>query len=275
MSKLPQFTGLMAPTFTPFDDKNEIQLDSIGPYAEHLKSKGISAVLINGTTGEGMLLTFDERKRVTERWAEVCKKLDMLLMVQVGGCVKKDTIELAKHAASLKVDGILSLPELYFKPKTVEALVSYMKDIAVHCQGISLYFYHIPVYTQVDLPMPSFMELARREIPNFAGIKYSSGDLEKGLPCLQHGQVFIGSNTIWTAAVALGFTCAIMTPLNVKPEFSFNIVRLMEEGKVAEAREQQRSLNKFIRETLKKCESSIKHKSSQIIFYFHFQATVI
>lgn len=242
----------MAPTFTPFDDENEIQLDSIGPYAAFLKSKGISAVLINGTTGEGMLLTFEERKKVTERWVEVCKKLDMLLMVQIGGGVKKDTIQLAKHAASLNVDGILCLPELYFKPKTVEVLVSYMKSIAVHCQDIPLYYYHIPVYTQVDLPMPTFMELARREIPNFTGIKYSSGDLEKGLPCLEHGQVFIGSNTIWTAAVALGFTCAIMTPLNVKPEFSQNIVSLMKEGRVTEARAQQRLLNDFIASALKK-----------------------
>lgn len=263
MSRLPLFTGLMAPTFTPFDVENEIQLKSIGPYAELLKSRGISAVLINGTTGEGMLLTVEERKRVTERWAEVCKKLDMLLMVQVGGCVKKDTIELTKHVASLKVDGILSLPELYFKPKTIEALVSFMKDIASHCQGIPLYYYHIPVYTQVDLPMPIFMELARREIPNFTGIKYSSGDLEKGLPCLKHGQVFIGSNTIWAGAVALGFTCAIMTPLNVKPEFSLKIIQLMKEGRIAEAREQQSSLNEFIAKALKKGELSSHAKDHE------------
>lgn len=250
-SKLQLFKGLMAPTFTPYLN-NEINHEIIEPYAKFLKAKGINAILVNGTSGEGMLLSVEERKKVTEKWSEVCKKLDILLMVQISGCPFVDAVELAKHASDLQVDGVLCLPELYFKPKTIQKLVQYLKDISVHCPQTPLYYYHIPMFTQVDLPMASFMELATKEIKTFAGIKYTSGDLEKGLPCLKHGQVFLGSDTILCGALALGFDNAICTSLNINPEISIKIVHFMEQGKVREAREQQNILNKFIEEALKK-----------------------
>lgn len=251
MSKFPQFKGLVAPTFTPFSDDFSVNYDAIEPYAKHLKSKGIPAVLINGTSGEGMILTTDERKRLTSKWAAVCKKLDILLMVQISGCSFPDVVDHAKQAALLKVDGVLCLPELYFKPKTIEKLVDYLRDISAHCPDIPLYYYHIPVLTQVDLPMASFMKLARESIPSFAGIKFSSGDLEKAIPCLKHGHVFIGPNTIFIGALALNFTNAIMTSLNVNPEVSLKILDLMNKGNLAEAREQQSILNEFLESTLR------------------------
>lgn len=173
-------------------------------------------------------------------------------MVQISGCSMADVIQLAKQAEELKFDGILCLPELYFKPKTVEKLVKYLKDISAYCPSVPLYYYHIPMFTAVDLPMANFMELASSEIPSFAGIKYTSGDMEKGVACLKHGQVFLGSDTILCGAIALGFTSSIMTSLNIVPEMSFKIIELMKNGKVTEAREQQMLLNDFVENTLKK-----------------------
>lgn len=262
-SKLEQFKGLMAPTFTPFNDKNEIKYELIEPYTKFLKSKGISAILVNGTSGEGMLLTVEERKKITEKWFEVCKKFDVLLMVQVSGCPFADVVELVKHAAALKVDGILCLPELYFKPKTVEKLVQYFVDISAYSANVPLYYYHIPMFTGLELPMASFMEQAKKAVPTFAGIKFTSGDLEKGIPCLKHGQVWLGSDTILCGALALGFTNAIMTSLNINPEISLGIIDLMEKEKVGEARERQKILNNFV-------ESALKNGKRKFRFTFLF-----
>lgn len=151
----------------------------------------------------------------------------------------------------LKVDAVLCLPELYFKPKTVEKLVEYLKDIAVHCADIPLYYYHIPKLTNVDLPMTSLMQLAKTKIHTFKGIKFSASDLEQAVECLEHGQVFLGSVTIFCGAIALGFDSAIMTLLNIKPESCIEIQQLMENGKVEEARKVQKNLNKFASESLK------------------------
>lgn len=246
MSRLPQFKGLMAPVFTPFLDDFSINYGLIEDYARFLKNEGISAFLVNGTSGEGMSLSVDERKKVTEKWMEACKKLDILMMVQISGCPFSDVVELAKHAALLNVDGILCLPELYFKPKTVPQLVGYMKDISKNCEKIPLYYYHIPMFTQVELNMAMFMKEAKKEIPNFCGIKFTSGDLEKGLPCLEYGQVFLGSDTLLCGAIALGFESAIMTTLNINPDISIKIVEFMKEGNIEEARKHQMALNKLV-----------------------------
>ncbi|KAG5669321.1 hypothetical protein PVAND_017209 [Polypedilum vanderplanki] len=250
--KLVKFEGLMAPTFTPFDENNQVNYDIIEPYAKFLKSNGIEAILINGTTGEGMLMTVEERKKVTEKWQEVCKKLEILMMVQIAGCSFADVIELAKHAEKIEVDGVLCLPELYFKPKTIEKLVGYLKEISKFCPTRPLYYYHIPMFVSVDVPMAAFMELAKKEISTFKGIKFTSGDLEKGFPCLKHGQVYLGSDTILCGALALGFTSAIMTSLNIVPHLAIKIVEYMKKGEVEKAREQQMLLTEFVEKILKK-----------------------
>ena len=252
MFRLLNFKGLMAPVFTGFNSKNQLNLDRIEPFAKLLKSKEVNAVLVNGTSGEAMQMSRDERMKVAERWREVCRKEDMIMMVQVGGTSFIDVMELTKHAASLEVDGILSLPELYFKPKSTLKAVEYLNEISKNCSNIPLYYYHIPVFSQVDLPMAELTSVAKKEISNFAGIKYSSGDLEKAIPCLKNGQVFIGSNTILVGALALGFNSAIMTSLNVYPEPSVKMMKYFSEGDWKKAQEQQFILNDFIQSSMKK-----------------------
>lgn len=98
------------------------------------------------------------------------------------------------------------------------------------------------------------MSQARKEIPNFAGIKFTSGDLEKGVACLKHGQVFLGADTILSGALALGFESAIMTSLNICPELSLQIVDAMTKGNLAEALATQNILNDKVAEILKLSE---------------------
>lgn len=249
------FKGLMAPVFTPFFDDGPVNYAIIKTYAKHLSDKGIKAVLVNGTTGEGTALTITERKKVVEHWREACTELNMLLMVQVAGGAMVETIEMARHCNDQKVDGVLALPDLFFKPKSCQELYEYINDVSFHCTNIPIYYYHIPSYTDVNLPMDQFMELATRMLPAFAGIKYTCGDLEMGIRCLQYGQVFLGSDTILAGAIALGFECAIMTTLNIHPEISIRIMELMEAGDVVRAREQQMALNDFIKGTMARSKS--------------------
>lgn len=56
MSRLLNFKGLMAPVFTGFNSKNQVNLDRIEPFAKLLKSKEVKAVLVNGTSGEAQYL---------------------------------------------------------------------------------------------------------------------------------------------------------------------------------------------------------------------------
>jgi dihydrodipicolinate synthase/N-acetylneuraminate lyase len=56
---------------------------------------------VNGTSGEGMSMTVDERKAVTEAWAVAVKETKQTLMVQVGGACLKDVQELVNSTQIL------------------------------------------------------------------------------------------------------------------------------------------------------------------------------
>lgn len=101
--------------------------------------------------------------------------------------------------------------------------------------------------------MPRLLDLARAKIPNFAGIKYTSGDLEKIVPAVAGpSAIFIGSNMILAGAMGLGFQSFILSSLNVYPEFAQGIYAAMENGDLAKGQQLQRELNLKISEIVKR-----------------------
>lgn len=115
-----------------------------------LKQKGVTAVLVNGTTGEGTTLRLDERTRITEIWLESCRKHQMLCMTQIGGTNITEVFELAAHAERISVDAVLCLPDLFFKPVIEQDLVAYIKEVAQYCPTRPMFYYHIPMFTSVQ-----------------------------------------------------------------------------------------------------------------------------
>lgn len=248
------FKGLMAPVFTAYHNDNDknVNYHIIDPYAKYLKQKQIEAVLVNGTSGEGMLMNVEERKQVTEAWKKACDDNDIVLMVQIGGAPYPDVVQLAKHAEKLGVDAVLCLPELYFKPKSPEKLTEYLKNVAKHCPTTPFFYYHIPMFTDVTVHMPTFLDMAEQSIPNFRGIKYTNGDLDQGSACLKSERhIFLGADSILCSAVAAGFDSFIMTSLNICPEISYEIIKHVNNGQLSVAREKQKELNARISDILK------------------------
>lgn len=56
----------------------------------------------------------------------------------------------AKHAESLEVTGIVCLPDLFFKPKSADELVLYLKAVGQSAPKTPLLYYHTPSFTGVQ-----------------------------------------------------------------------------------------------------------------------------
>ena len=54
--------GLICAPFTPFDQQGAVDVRLIPAYARLLRDNGIAGVFVNGTTGEGLLRTDEERR---------------------------------------------------------------------------------------------------------------------------------------------------------------------------------------------------------------------
>lgn len=80
--------GLIDAPFTPFLENGEVNYEPIPAYAAMLKKNGLKGVFINGSSGEGYMLTDDERKRLAEAWM-AAKPDDFKVIVHVGSCCAK------------------------------------------------------------------------------------------------------------------------------------------------------------------------------------------
>ncbi|MFW9596952.1 MAG: dihydrodipicolinate synthase family protein [Paludibacter sp.] len=169
---MEKITGLINAPFTPFYPNGEVNLEPIPAYAAMLAKNGIKGVFINGSSGEGYMLTEEERMLLTEKWIESAPE-NFKVIVHVGSTCVKQSNKLAAHAQEAGAWGIGAMASPFPKVGRIEELVKYCEEIACGAPKLPFYFYHIPALSGVFLPMLPFLKAVDGRIPNFAGIKYT------------------------------------------------------------------------------------------------------
>ena len=218
--------GLIDAPFTPLDKQGNVNLDPIPEYAALLARNGLKGVFINGSSGEGYLLTEDERKQLAEAWVKAAPE-GFKVIVHVGSTCVRSSRELARHAERIGAWGIGAMATPFPRIGRVEELVAYCGEIAAGAPSLPFYYYHIPAFNNAYLSMLDFLKAADGRIPNLAGIKYTfeslyeynrcrryrngkfdmlHGQDETILPCLAMGgaQGGIGGTTNYNGRVLTG-----------------------------------------------------------------------
>uniref|UniRef100_UPI00398F64EF N-acetylneuraminate lyase n=1 Tax=Pristiophorus japonicus TaxID=55135 RepID=UPI00398F64EF len=243
--------GLVAATFTPMTQDNEINLSVIGQYVDYLvKVQGVKNIFVNGTTGEGMSLTVEERKLVAEEWISQGKgKLDQVI-IHVGSLSIKESQQLAKHAAKCNASGIAVISPFFFKPQSIEALTEFLKEVAAAAPGIPFYYYHIPDLTGVSLNVVELLNGIEKKIPTFQGLKFTSSDLLDFGQCVHKYKdkfaLLYGKDELLLSAVVLGASGAVGSTYNYIGNLSNKILTVTERGDYNLAREHQAVVQEFI-----------------------------
>jgi dihydrodipicolinate synthase/N-acetylneuraminate lyase len=192
---------LIVAAVTPLRD-NGSQLDegAIGPYVAFLESHGADGAFVCGTTGEGILLTLEERRGAARAFRA---SLAGTLIVHAGAQTTADTAALAADAAELGADAVAVIPPPYF---TLDdgALIAHFVAAARACAPLPFYCYAFTARSGYPLPV----EVIRRideTIDNLAGLKVSESPFERVAPYLDLGlPVLIGSEPLIAAGVAGG-----------------------------------------------------------------------
>ncbi|KAJ8682725.1 hypothetical protein QAD02_018517 [Eretmocerus hayati] len=239
--------GLIVPVFTPFlhDSVRTINIDVIPKYADYLKSKNVTSILINGTVAEGMTMTAKERKAVAEAWFKQTKKNQQKLIIQVGGAPLADVKDLAAHANKLGVSAILCLPELYYKPHSNQELIQYLKEVSDAAPNTPLLYYHSPSMTNVTVHVGRFLESVGDQIPTLAGIKITT-NLDEGCHALDvdNGRFYVtlGNNQLITAASVVGIDSFMPSLANLFPEYVQDMIESCDKNNYAKAKIKQEKL---------------------------------
>ena len=197
---------LIVAAVTPLSDGGTaIDEGAIAPYAAFLQSHGADGVFSCGTTGEGVLLTLDERRTVAEAFRT---SVSGALFVHAGAQTTADTCSLAAHASEIGADAVAVIAPPYFALDD-DALAAHFVAAARACAPLPFYCYAFAARSGYPLPV----EVIRRigaSVDNLAGLKVSDSPIERIEPYLGLGlPVLIGSEPLIPAGLARGALGAV------------------------------------------------------------------
>ena len=239
---IQKITGLIAAPFTPMNDDGSMNTGVILNYAAKLKNDGLSGVFICGTTGEGMLMTPEERMEVAEKWISEQNE-EFKIIVHVGTTSSKQSKKLANHAEQAGAYAVGCMGPLFLPPSGVEELVGFCAEVASGAPGLPFYYYHIPSVSGVKISMVEFIQKATKQIPNLAGIKFTDNNFMDMQQCLEldNGKwdILHGYDELLLAGLAFGAKGAVGSTYNFMVPLYYGIINDFNKGDLDAAREKQ------------------------------------
>ena len=182
---MEKIKGLIDAPFTPFHEDGSLNLAPIPEYAALLARNGLKGVFINGSSGEGYMLTEEERMQLAEAWMAAVPE-DFKVIVHVGSTSVMSSRRLAEHAQKIGAWGLGAMATPFPKIGSIEQLCRYCEEIASAAPELPFYYYHIPAFNGAFLSMYDFLKAVDGRIPNFAGIKYTFESLYEYNRCRRY-----------------------------------------------------------------------------------------
>ena len=169
--KQPIFTGSGTAIVTPFTN-DSVDYPALGRLLDFQLEGGADAIIVCGTTGEAVTMSYAERMRAIET---VVRHVDgrVPVIAGTGSNSTENAITLSKDAVLAGVDGLLVVTPFYNKA-TQRGLIRHYTTVA-DAVTRPVILYHVPSRTGVRCTAETYAALAKH--PNIAGVKEAGGDL--------------------------------------------------------------------------------------------------
>jgi dihydrodipicolinate synthase/N-acetylneuraminate lyase len=209
--------GALAAAVTPLrDGGTALDEEAFEPLADFLVAGGLDGILAMGTTGEGILLSPPERRRVTELFLAASDgRLDVA--VHCGAQTTADTLALVEHAAGAGAVAVAVIGPPYFQLDD-ESLFAHFAAAAAAAAPTPFYVYEFERVSGYAVPVP-VVERLREVAPNLAGMKVSDSPFERVEPYLLDGlDIFIGAESLIGAGMGRGAKGSVSALATAFPE---------------------------------------------------------
>ena len=172
-NSLASLCGYASALPTPFKG-DTIDENVFASFCEWQIQQGISALVVNGTTGEAPTLSMREQRRLIRvAVAVACGRVPVI--AGAGSNATAHAIELAQQAENAGANGLLVVTPYYNKPSQ-EGLFQHFR--AVHDRtNLPVLLYDVPSRTGCALTVDTICRLA--ELPRIVGLKDASADLAR------------------------------------------------------------------------------------------------
>ncbi len=192
---------LVVAAVTPLTDGGAaLDERAVWPYVAFLSDHGADGVFACGTTGEGILLSAEERMRAAVLFRAALRGV---LIVHCGAQSTPETVALAAHAAEIGADAVAVIPPPYF-PLDDAALAAHFAAAAAACAPLPFFIYAFAARSGYPV-RAAVIERVRATSPNLAGLKVSESPWSTVEPYLGLGlPVFVGQEPFIPQALAAG-----------------------------------------------------------------------
>ena len=142
MKDITKYQGVIPAFYACYDAEGNISTEGVKALTRHLIAKGVKGVYVGGSSGECIYQHVDERKAVLEAVMSEAKG-KLTVIAHVGCNNTADSVELARHAESVGVDAIASIPPIYFHLPEY-AIAKYWNEMSAAAPNTEFVIYNIP-----------------------------------------------------------------------------------------------------------------------------------
>jgi 4-hydroxy-2-oxoglutarate aldolase len=229
--------GIYPPLTTPFADDGALALDRLQENIARYNRTRLAGYVLTGSTGEAVLLNWEEVERV---WAAAREAAgaDKLLIAGTGVESTAETIERTNRAAALGYHAALVKTPHYYKPQmTSAAEVEHFLRVA-DAARIPILLYSVPQFTGLALEAAVVARLAGHA--NIIGIKESSGNVQRVTEIIQATppgfQTLVGSATTLYPSLVVGAVGGVLALACALPELCVELYEVSRAGDADRAR---------------------------------------
>ncbi len=201
--------GAIAAAVTPLrDGGRHLDEEAFAPLVRSLAAGGVDGLLACGTTGEGVLLSVDERRRVAELFL-ASRPGGFQVAVHAGAQTTDDSVALAAHALEAGAEAVALIAPPYF-PLDPEELLRHFVSVAEACEPLPFYIYEFAGRSGYAIPVDVIGRI-RERCRNVCGMKVSDTPFASVEPYLEiEGlDVFIGNEPLVLEGIERGAIGAV------------------------------------------------------------------
>ena len=175
-----KLAGIFTPNIVPLDSHGAIHEAELRRYTDWLIERGVHGLYPNGSTGEFLRFTAEERRRIVAIMADQTAGR-VPILAGAAEANARETILACEYYASLNLRAVAIVSPFYYKLGPA-AVYAYFKEIADH-SPIDVTLYNIPMFAS-PIDVPTVQRLSE-ECPRVIAIKDSSGDLPHMMRMIQ------------------------------------------------------------------------------------------
>jgi dihydrodipicolinate synthase/N-acetylneuraminate lyase len=251
--------GIIVPLVTPFDNHNQIDFAALRQVVDFVIGQGVHAVMVGGTTGEGMLMNQNERKALLE--TVVDQVGGRLPVIAHTGCIDTgSTVDLTQHAWKAGANFASAIVP-YFFTLNDDQIFDHFKAFADAVPEMPVLLYAFPGNAKNDIS-PTLLIRLLKAAPNIIGIKSSNDDLvrfqdyvraggEQFTPCFGVDELMLGGLLFGSKAQISGNANSFAKPF-------IDLYHAFQAGDIDRARQNQQRINTIVQ---------IHHAGKTIAFF--------